>query len=295
MQDLSNTRQFLKGVLSENVTAGAMDWLVAQEERIGTSPGHMKLFLAFSQASRHFSKEVVRLSEERRLEALKIRSGFQLSTWTALQTARTFLILGVVSDRDDDWIPILDRLFESADMHEQEALYAALPLFPFPEKLVSRAAEGIRTNITSVFDAVALDNPYPSEYLDEAAWNQLLLKAIFMQRPLYRVAGADGRANLRLAKTLVDYVHERWSAGRNVIPELWRFLVPFVDVEILGLLEKVLEEGSPLERKAAALACSGAAHPGCPILLSKYPDLEEMIGRGEITWEGIGKAFDADR
>ncbi|WP_154855101.1 EboA domain-containing protein [Cyclobacterium xiamenense] len=295
MQDLSITRHFLKGVLSETASASALDWLEVQEEKIRTSPSQMKLFLAFSQASRHFPKEVVKLSEEKNLEARKIRHGFQLTTWTALQTARTVLILGVVSDKDDDWIPILDRLFESADMHEQEALYSALPLLPFPEKLTARAAEGIRTNITSVFDAVALDNPYPSEYLDEAAWNQLLLKAIFMQRPLYRIVGAEGRANLPLARTLVDYVHERWSAGRNVIPELWRFLVPFVDEEILGLLEKVLGEGTNLERKAAALACSDADHPGCPILLSKYPDLEEMIARGAISWEGIGRAFDAER
>ncbi|WP_162418237.1 EboA domain-containing protein [Cyclobacterium roseum] len=295
MHNLSATRQFLKDLLSDAASAQAMDWLSTQVEKIKKADGQMKFFLAFSQASRHFSKEVLNLSEQKELEARKIRAGFQPGSWTVLQTARTLLVLEIASETAGDWIHTLDRLFESADMHEQEALYAALPLLPIPEKHTHRAAEGIRTNITSVFDAVALENPYPSEFLDEPAWNQLLLKAIFMQRPLYRIVGADRRANIRLAKTLVDYVHERWSAGRNVIPELWRFLAPFVDEEVLGLLEKVLEEGNDLERKAAALACSSGEHPGCVILLSKYPDLQEMIARGDLSWEGIGKEYDAER
>lgn len=235
------------------------------------------------------------MSETTQLEARKIRAGFQPGSWTALQTARTLLVLEIASETNDDWIQTLNKLFESADMHELEALYASLPVLPSPEKHTHRAAEGIRTNITSVFDAVALENPYPSEYLDEPAWNQLLLKAIFMQRPLYRIVGADQRANPKLAKTLVDYVHERWSAGRNVMPELWRFLAPFVDEEILGLLEKVLEEGTNLERKAAAKACSSSEHPGCVILLSKYPDLEALLGRGDLSWEMIGKEYDSER
>lgn len=292
---LSSIRQFLIAILSQAAKAESMDWLDDQIAKINGARGNMKLFLAFSQASRYFSKDTLQLTDQQEAASQELRPGFQPSFWTALQTARTVLVLEVVSEENGGWLPTLDQLFESADMHELEALYAALPLYPFPEKLKKRASEGLRTNITSVFDAIALNNPYPSEYLDEPAWNQLLLKAIFMQRPLYRITGADTRANANLAKTLVDYVHERWSAGRIVMPELWRFLSPFVDQETLGMFEKVLNEGDELDRKAVSLACFHGKEAGCRELLNQYPDHLEAIEKGELTWGKVGEAFDSDR
>ncbi|SHM38622.1 hypothetical protein SAMN04488057_101284 [Cyclobacterium lianum] len=291
----STIRQFLKDLLTRNSSAESMRWLEDQVARIKGAKGDMKLFLAFSQASRHFSRERLGLTASDQSAAHEIRPGFQPGFWTVMQTARTLLVLEALTEENADWVPTLDKLFESADMNELEALYAALPLYPFPEKFKKRAAEGIRTNITSVFDAVALNNPYPSEFLDEPAWNQLLLKAIFMQRPLYRITGADTRANVNLARTLVDYVHERWSAGRNVVPELWRFVHPFADEEIIGLFEKVLQQGGELERQAVSLACFQAEAAGCKALLSRYPEFLEPIESGTVSWETIGQAFDAER
>ncbi|WP_439483246.1 EboA domain-containing protein [Cyclobacterium plantarum] len=295
MMLLATIRQFLIKVLSQSAPRESMNWLDEQVVKVTGAKGNMKLFLAFSQASRYFSKETLALDESDQAAAREIRSGFQPSLWTTLQTARTILVLEAVSEKNDDWIPTLDKLFESADMHELEALYAALPLYPFPEKLKKRASEGLRTNITSVFDAIALNNPYPAEFLDEPAWNQLVLKAIFMQRPLYRITGADARANVNLAKTLVDYVHERWSAGRNVMPELWRFLSPFADMEILGMFEKVLKEGSKLEKEAVTLACFHSEHAGCKELLDRYPDYLAAIREGSLNWAAVGESYDLER
>jgi hypothetical protein len=112
---------------------------------------------------------------------------------------------------------------------KQSALYQSLPIMPYPKELTQRAAEGVRSNITSVFDAVAHHNPYPADYMDDDAFNQIVLKALFVGSPLYKIQGLDRRANRKLAKMLIEYAHERWSAGRVISPELWRPVGPFID------------------------------------------------------------------
>ena len=62
-------------------------------------------------------------------------------------------------------------------MNELVALYSALPLLAYPEAWVHRCTEGIRSNIGPVLEAIMIANPYPSENLSEAAWNQVVLKA----------------------------------------------------------------------------------------------------------------------
>lgn len=293
MNSISSTIVFLKQSLAAVASAKSMDWLELQVAKIKADKGSMKLFLSFSQASRHFSKHPMDLPLDTLQKAEAIRNGFSLKNWTGLQTARVILVLEAFSENAEKWFRDMEKLFESADIHEQEALYAALPIYPSQEKFTKRAAEGLRSNMTSVFDAIALNNPYPADYLSEQAWNQMVLKAIFMQRPLYRIVGVERRQNVNLATTLVDYIHERWSAGRNVIPELWRFLSPFVDEEIVGLLEKVGKKGDELEKYAAALACHESENLAAKELLAKQPELKEKIKNGEINWEKIGKDFEA--
>ncbi|WP_339903263.1 EboA domain-containing protein [uncultured Cyclobacterium sp.] len=289
MNSISSTIGFLKQSLAAAASAESMDWLELQVAKIKADKGSMKLFLSFSQASRHFSKHPMDLPIETLQKAEAIRNGFSLNNWTGLQTARVILVLEAFSEDHEKWFEDMEKLFESADIHEQEALYAALPIYPIQEKFTKRAAEGLRSNMTSVFDAIALNNPYPADYFSEQAWNQMVLKAIFMQRPLYRIVGIEQRQNVNLATTLVDYIHERWSAGRNVIPELWRFLSPFVDEEIVGLLEKVGKKGDELEKYAAALACHESDNLAAKELLTKQPQIKEKIENGVINWEKIGK------
>ena len=88
------------------------------------------------------------------------------------------------------------------------------PLLPYPEHFIDLAIDGLRSNITSVFNAIALHNPYPADYFAEAAWNQMVLKAVFVDSPLSHIQGLDARANDKLARMLGDYAHERWAAGR---------------------------------------------------------------------------------
>lgn len=293
MEELNNsaTISYLLKILSYGSTGEDMTWLGEQKSRVQGDASGLKLFTAFSQASRHFKKEINRLSQADLAEADQLVSGFRPDSWNRLQTARAYLLLHFEAKDAAHFAKTLDRLVGSADMYEQEAIYAALPILPYQDSLKLRAAEGLRTNITSVFDAIALNNPYPAKYLDELAWNQMVIKAFFLQRPIFQMIDADRRANEDLAKILMDYAHERWAADRNVMPELWRFVAPFLTEGHLKDLQKVIQEDSPLEKEAVLLACSDSGLSSAQKLLEAHPDVKERIEKGEINWNTIGESF----
>lgn len=286
--DLNTTTEFLKSLLAQRATEKALDWLNKKVDNLQENYEDRQLFLSFSMASRFFDKRPLNLTDKEKNKAFSIRTGFNPENWDELQTARTILILTIPYQDFDSQQNTLDALFESADVAESVALYTSLPLLPNPELHVKRAAEGIRTNMTVVLDAVVLNNPFPSEFFDEISWNQLILKTIFTERPVYQVYNADKRANAKLASTLSDYAHERWAAGRFVTPELWRFTGRFITETILSDYKKLLEEGNTLEKNAALLACKDADTDASRLLISQYSGQVNEVAN---NWDDLGKAF----
>ena len=270
------------------------DWLKKQIEKISTESVPSKFFLAFSQASRYFNKEKLVLSSDLITEADELVLGFQPQFWDQLQTARTVLMLSYPQAKET-WFETMNQLFETADMHEHQALFAALPLMPFQEELIPRAIDGLRTNISLVFDAIALNNPFPAKYFPEANWNQMVLKAIFMQRPLYRIQGLEERRNPTLAAIARDFAHERWAAGREVMPEIWRLVSPFVNEEFLIDLNKALSTKDELQIKAALLALRESAYLPAKNILESYSDQVANLDIEAIAWENIGSEFQRNR
>ncbi|WP_304517931.1 EboA domain-containing protein [Cecembia rubra] len=282
---------FLMELLSQQAASESIDWLKNQSQEISQSTKTMKLFLAFGKASKYFDKSSLQISEVLSRDAEKLRKGFTPSSWDKLQAARSILILSFPQQNEALWFKTINQLFETGDMQELKSLYAALPIYPFQDRLIDRAIEGLRTNMTLVFDAVALDNPYPSEFFDERAWNQMLIKSVFLQRPLFLIQHADKRSNENLASILIDYAHERWAAGRNVIPELWRYVAPFLNESRIEDIKKAIKGENLLEKQAGLLACHHSTYPNAKKLLAEFPDIQKEIEAGKITWESIGKSF----
>ncbi len=280
---------FLEGLLDQQAQSNACDWLAQQRKKV--KENERTFFLAFSLASRYFETRPINLSQEQGTAAEQIRPGFRPQYWSQLQIARALLLLENSHQEEERFINTLTRLAETADVAEQTALYAALPLLPHPAGLRKRAAEGIRTNISVVFDAIALHNPYPAEYLEEGPWNQMVLKAVFMNRPLYQIWGADKRTNPALSQMLLDFAHERWAAHRSVTPELWRFVGPHLQERGFSDIERLSREGIVLEREAALLACSTSTLPEAKQFLKKHREIAQRISAGQLSWNSLGQQY----
>ncbi len=268
---LSEQRLQLRNLVQEwigaRVDAAARAWLDDRASAIAT--GDKKaLFLGFGMVPRKVGKADVTLSDAELSQAEAARPDWNPRGWSLDQLARTFLVLSFPSDDAALYVQTLDQLFQAGEVGELVALYQALPLLPNPTSHVLRTAEGIRSNIKSVFCAIAHQNPYPAEQLNDEQWNQLVLKCLFIDVPLDQLIGVDRRANAKLMTTLIDFAHERRAAHRPIPPDLWRCVGPFADERALDDLRLVLTTGSPEERQAAADALRRCPDPRARQLLS---------------------------
>ncbi|HXH20162.1 MAG TPA: EboA domain-containing protein [Chitinophagales bacterium] len=288
----SEVRFFLQSLLPSS-SAESLKQLERKTTNLANDFSERDFYLTFSSLPRLFGKEKINVTEELQKKAGRLRSGFNPAGFTAVQTARVMLALMIPFDDQNRYLKILNHLFSTGEVGELVALYSALPLLPRPELFRQRASEGIRSNITVVFDAIALNNPYPADYLDEDAFNQMVLKAVFIERPLDKIYGLDERANRKLARMLSDYAHERWAASRYVTPELWRPVGPFIDAILLKDIERLLEQGSELEKQAAALAVQSCSFATAKERLPAQ--LKARVENKEFDWKSVSEKWHTEK
>lgn len=272
--------------LSSRLTTEVMAWL--HDRRGAVQRGDRKqLFLTFGLVARKTGKADLNLSAADLSQAEAIRKGWNPACWTMDQAARVWLLLSFPDHDAADLVYVADQLFAAGEVHELVALYQGLPLYAHQESWRLRCAEGIRSNIRAVLTAIAHRNPYPSEQLDEGAWNQLVLKCMFVGLTLNPIVGLDSRANADLARIVIDYAEERRSAHRPVSPELWRLVAPLADERALNLMKDVLSTGNDCDRQGVAMALSVSAAAGAKEILAGVPELARRIQSGEVTWATI--------
>ena len=277
--------QLLQHWLEARLPAEARTWL-AEAARKVAGGGDTELYRSVSFVTRKIGKADLLLSPAELALAGTARAEWDPSDWSLDQAARVYLLLASGSD-GATFLRRLDQLCDTADIGELVAFYRGLPLYPDQSRYVLRAAEGVRTSMKAVFEAVAHRNPYPAEQFAEPAWNQMVLKTLFIGTTLDPVVGLDQRANAELARMLCDYAHERWSAGRPVSPELWRCVGPFARGEMLRDLGRVLEKGTEPERTAAALALAASPDPAATGLLWAYPELSIAVNENKVSWQAL--------
>ncbi|MFH7026796.1 MAG: EboA family metabolite traffic protein [Heteroscytonema crispum UTEX LB 1556] len=221
---LTSVIDLLRHWISQQVNQECLTWLDEKREQISNKESASVFFTAFSAAPRHTGKADLKLTPFDLKAASAIVAGWSPAHWSVDQAARTLILLALPHNNCEKYLQTLEQVFNAADLGELVALYQALPLLHYPEKLRDRACEGIRSNMSAVFNAVALQNPYPAEYFNNRAWNQMILKALFVGSPLNLIQGLDARINPELSRMLIDYANERQAAKRSVSPELWELV-----------------------------------------------------------------------
>ncbi|MCB1077411.1 MAG: EboA domain-containing protein, partial [Verrucomicrobiae bacterium] len=272
----------------------AVTWLEGEVIAFRHEFNRRRFYFAFSGVSRHFDKRARIDVPPHDFESVQSESpGLSLAGWDEFRLARVILLLILAEQSPEEYRDTLAAVLGSADMREQVAIFSSFPLLPKPEFLVPLAREASRTNIVNVFDAIALDNPFPAAHFPEEAWNQLVLKALFISRPLYRMEGIDDRANATLVEMLSNLAHERWAAGRPVSPELWRSCTKFLTDRIVEDLGRVAANDEPGQREAVALIAAEDETGRLAGLRESLGDLIDAARSGELTWTSLGQKLAA--
>ena len=293
----SKTYKFLEQILQARLTETSWVWVQKQVKDLQTLSSDNVFYTAFSGTVRHANKALLQLKEKETknlysLEGFGEKDGeCNLLTWTTDELLRVFFVCQLPTPHSEESLiaynRILNNLIDTADNRECIAYYKGLPLYPNPETHYKRVQTGLRSNISAIFNAIALNNPYPCTYLKEDAWNQMILKALFIGTPLHKIQNLDQRANPRLKDMLLEYANERRSAGRRIYPSLWRCVGPFANQKELCALQTAYESADENERKGAGLALLSSKEPLAQSILSTNPELEQELKRNTINWHTI--------
>ncbi len=268
-------------------TYGAPDsvaWLKDKIESLKENKSSKDLFMTYSLLNVKFDAANVISFDALDTTSSRYLSGHKA---TMLQVSRIYFLAEVLSQDIEFYSPKVANIIQVADTGELETFLKYLVLLPNPEAYKQTAVEALRTNIATIFDAISLNNPYPAEYFNDQQWNQMFLKAAFMERDLSQIASIDERANEDLARIISDYAHERWAAGRKIDPLFWRPVSKFLNEQLLGDMKTLLNSDDVVENLAGALCCYYSENEKALALLNGKPELKHKIADGHTTWNTI--------
>ncbi len=224
--DRQQARLILQTVLMSALSLDRQQWLSDQLSLVAIEKSNRSVDMAFGLCPRRLGCDAVTLTNLQQAKLNQLMPGWDVRYQSVDALAR-ILVLSCF-EHPLQLAEQLGRLLRHSDLKEQLALYRGLPLYPSSDALNDCLADGLRSNMSKVFEAIAHGNPYPAWYLDTHRFNHMVLKALFIDSTLSPIVGLDERNNAELARMLLDTARERRAAGRSVSEELWRTAMPFM-------------------------------------------------------------------
>ena len=164
-----------------------------------------------------------------------------MHAWTIDDAARTLLLVALGVRAGDE----LADLYRFGDAAERRGILRALE--HLNADALDLVEDAIRTNDTRLI-AAAL-GPYATAHLPDAAYDQAVLKCVFVGVPITPLHGLH-RVTPDGARMLAALVHERVAAGRDVPAEVWTVIDRHHPAAEIAAIEAELD--SPYEDRRAA-------------------------------------------
>jgi hypothetical protein len=229
----------LWGALEERVSPEALAWVRESVAEIEADPAAVRI--RFPMAGRKAGRGPLDPDA----------SPDDVHAWTIDDAARTLLLVAL-GDRVE---AELAELYRFGDAAERRGLLRALPYLPVGDRAMGIVDDAIRTNDTRLV-AAAL-GPYATEHLDDAAYDQAVLKCVFIGVPIAPLDGLPARATAETARMLAAFVHERVAAGRDIPAEVWDVIDRHPPTAELAAIEAERESEFADRREAAERALAG--------------------------------------
>ncbi|HEV8550921.1 MAG TPA: EboA domain-containing protein [Polyangiaceae bacterium] len=205
-----------KRLVEELVRANVAAPWVERAVEAAQAPGAVAFRALFASAARRLGE---RAGE--RVPAPVALSTLARPHLTLTDFARLFLLLVALEHvTPGDAAAFVLQSFEAGEIGEQESVLRTLSLLPEPGRFVETGVSACRTNAKRVFEAIACDNPFPAAYFPELNFNQMVMKALFMEAPVARIEGLAARRTPELLRMARDYASERRAAQRAVPDDL---------------------------------------------------------------------------
>jgi hypothetical protein len=206
----------------------ARAWLEERSSALESETPDVSFILAtFTAMARHTGRAALALTpaDEGRLAEAAIT--WPVGHWGTDELGRVGWLLAAAQKLDRNArVTLIGTCYDEGDNRERQAVLRALPLLPEPESHLAVAVESTRSHVQPIFEAIACENPYPSRYFPELNFNQLALKAAFLEIELSRIVDLEKRRTRELSRMARDYAGERQAAGRSVPKDLGLLMMP---------------------------------------------------------------------
>jgi hypothetical protein len=174
--------------------------------------------------------------------------------WTVDDAARALLVAALPdAARPDE----LREVYRHGDARERRGALRSLDVADGGPAAPALVGDALRANDVRLV-AAAL-GPAGVASLDDDAFAQAVLKALFVGLDVVRIPRLLERTTPRLSAMAADYVHERVAAGRDVPAAIWRVVDVHPPADRIAAIEAERDHPTPSRAAAAraALALRG--------------------------------------
>ncbi len=133
---------------------------------------------------------------------------------------RNSLLLKYQDIRPESFGAFLKSIINTASLEEQCDIFSHLSYFEFTPSLIELADIAVRSNIKLIFESIAINNRFVFQHFDEKRWNNLVIKAFFIEADVKKIHRLKDRINPDLINDATLLLNEKTSAHRPVSEDL---------------------------------------------------------------------------